>query len=220
MDVLRRNVICLGRPFASLSALPGAICTQCQSGVSLEGSSSGGIRPGWVKATGRNLSTSTPYLYSSFQYGRTSKLLRPSYIRGATRRIPATNEYTPNPGDRNRTRDRETRIFRGPEPGPPGTRVPGQHMVPFTVIKRTQYVDDRAYFDCIWRRELQAPSATSLCILTQDPPSALDEHCYWKFFIVGESTLNKLCHVVARYPGGRRMHVCNVLQFKRCDCWT
>ena len=143
-----------------------------------------------------------------------------TYIRGATRRIPATNEYTPNPGDRNRTRDRETRIFRGPEPGPPGTRVPGQHIVPFTVIKRTQYVDDRAYFDCIWRRELQAPSATSLCILTQDPPSALDEHCYWKFFIVGESTLNKLCHVVARYPGGRRMHVCNVLQFKRCDCWT
>ena len=57
--------------------------------------------------------------------------------------------------------------------GNPGTRVPGQHIVPFTVVKRAWQVDDRGYFDCISLRELQALNGTSLYILTQDSPSAL-----------------------------------------------
>ena len=45
--------------------------------------------------------------------------------RVATRRVLAKNGYPPNSGGRTRTRHRVTRFLRGPEPGPPGTRVPG-----------------------------------------------------------------------------------------------
>ena len=38
-------------------------------------------------------------------------------------------------------------------------------------------------------RKLQATNGTSLCILTQDPLFRLNEHCYFKFFLVGGSTL-------------------------------
>ena len=70
-------------------------------------------------------------------------------------------------------------------------------------------MDDRAYFDCISLRELQASNGTCLCILAQDPPSVLDMngHCYLKFFLVGGSTLNRLGHVVAHYPGRIRIHI-------------
>ena len=129
--------------------------------------------------------------------------------RGATRRVPATNGYPPNPGGRTRTRHRVTRLFRGPEPGPPSTRVPG-------------------YPDNIWSR-LRLPSGpntwmtghTSIAFGARttsvkryqplhsnagpSPRFRLNEHCYWKFF-VGGSTLNKRGHVVAHYPGIIRMH--------------
>jgi len=58
--------------------------------------------------------------------------------------------------------------------GYPDTPVPGQHMVPFTVVKRARQVDDRAYFDSIWWGELQASTGISLYILTPDPLSVLD----------------------------------------------
>ena len=45
------------------------------------------------------------------------------YVRGATGREPATNGYPPNYGGRTQTRPRVTRRFRGPEPGPTGTRT-------------------------------------------------------------------------------------------------
>ena len=48
-----------------------------------------------------------------------------TYIRGTIRRVLATSGYPPNSGGRTRTRHRVTRLVRGPEPGPPSTRVPG-----------------------------------------------------------------------------------------------
>ena len=82
------------------------------------------------------------------------------------------------------------------EPGPPGTRVPGQHMAPFTVVKRALQVDDRAYFDCISSERI-----TSVKRYKSLPSNAgsslrfrLNEHCYLKFVLLGGSTLNKLGH--------------------------
>ena len=80
-------------------------------------------------------------------------------------------------------------------------------MIPFTVAKWACHVDDRVFFDCISLREIQTSNGTSLCILTHPPFFRLNEHCYFKFFLVGGSTLNKLGNVVARYTGGIRIYV-------------
>ena len=55
--------------------------------------------------------------------------------------------------------------FQGTEPGPPGTRVPGEHMVPVTVVKRAWQVDQS------WHSNA-GPSLRC----------SLNEHCYLPSF--------------------------------------
>ena len=71
-------------------------------------------------------------------------------------------------------------------------------MVLFTVVKRASQVDDRAHFDCISLKELQAYNGTSLCILTQDPPSVLDRMSIALFEVLPRRgvNLNRLGHVL------------------------
>ena len=117
-----------------------------------------------------------------------------AYIWDATRQVPATNGYPPNSGGRTRTRHRVTRLLRGPEPGPPGTRttygpVYGRQAGLTNGLGRT---------DSISLGEPLRSFKAYQSLPSQNPPLVFrsNEPCYLKFFLVGGSP-NRLGHVVA-----------------------
>ena len=100
-----------------------------------------------------------------------------------------------------------SRLFRGPEPGPPGTQVPGypDNILPGLPSssgshkKKIGRTSTTYSWENCKRKMVQALHANAGSF--QHFTRSLNERCELKFFLVGGSTQNRLSHAVAHHPG-------------------